>query len=280
MKRSTIPAVLTGAWLAAVGSGETITEGHLDTVPGSCCPLCGHAFRPGEKGHTNPSNGSVTFNDAPSMKGGCTDPVCDACIIIWGKRFLLNLSKTIATLQGMWSVASNNDRAHFLLNPPEPPFVFVVGLAKQQHLFWRTPVATSRDVFPIRVGPHAGFVRRKTIESAWRLTPDLLQLVADYETDGPAKRTAPAKPSKAASTAQPHPFIRLDRDLVHPQHGILKPNVRSFLSSPGAPPQMRVFDQLTALECWGLAAIYNASAISDTQPPPIATPAPATALAA
>lgn len=255
---------LTGSWIAAIATNQPLPPGTLSLLPGAHCPLCGYAFGPGEKGHANPTTGN-SFNDAPSMKGGAREPTCSACIATYGKLFTQTLSKTVMTVDGAWGFASNEDRAYWLLNPPSQPFVMVCGLATNQHLFWRTPVARSRDIYPLRVGPHVGFIRRRILERVIDVAPRVMAAVhALAEANKKGRR--PAKAGVAA-----HPYARLDRNFASTAHGTLKHAVRNFLASPEAAKEMAVLGEVNQLEAWALSSILNAPSIPAAPKAPIYT---------
>lgn len=275
----------TGSWLAAYASDEPIAAGMVKTRAGAACAACGHRFLPGELGHENLTQGSTTFNDAYSMCGRAADPICSACVATWNRRFLLDLSKCIVTTEGVWGIASNDDRAWFLRNPPKPPFVMVCGLAKQQHLYWRTPVCWSAELITLRVGTHVGTVRRQLVLDALPLGVQVLDK-ARAQAERRAAQSAAAggsvkprkasprtsTPARAAAGAVPHVFVRLDRELLSTSHLTLKASVRDYLASDEATAAERQLCELNPLEGWALAALANPKSPRSEPPPPLATP--------
>lgn len=273
----------TGSWLAAYASGEPIVAGMVKTREGAACAACGHRFLPGERGHENLTQGSTTFNDAYSMCGKAADPICSACAAIWNRRFLLDLSKCIVTTEGVWAIASNDDRAWFLRNPPKPPFVMVCGLAKQQHLYWRTPVCWSTELITLRVGTHVGTVRRQLVLDALPLGVQVLEkarafaerrAAQDAKAGGSVKqrRASKSTPARAATGAIPHVFVRLDRELLSTSHLTLKASVRDYLASDEATTAERQLGELNPIEGWALAALVNPKRSRSEPPVPLATP--------
>jgi CRISPR type IV-associated protein Csf1 len=262
---------LTGSWLAVHAAGDTpaVKPGTVPTDPEVPCPMCGYRFAGGECGHPNPTLHSQTFNDAPSMLGSAYSPICGACNLMSQKKYMQALGKAVAARGGLWSLASNESRAWWLLNPPTPPFVMVVANATQQHLYWRTPVATSQDVFPVRIGTHVGLVRRRALAQAKELTQSMLQLMASASGD-PARRARKRPP--AASRAR-HPFVSLDREMLDRQHGRLKAEALALLADSATPSAFRIFAELNPIECWALAAVANQKKPLSCAPAPIAVPA-------
>lgn len=268
---------LTGSWLAAHASGHALSPGLVPTRAEVPCPLCGYEFSKGELGHINPVRGSRTFNDAYSMRHTSDrDPVCSACLaMVSGNKFLQALSKAMATLDGLWPLAANADRAWWILDPPEPPFVMVVGTATQQHLYWRTPIAYSRDVFPIRVGSTVGYIRRPLLQRAVELIPTFLAAIDADRQQQPAYQKAKKSknPSQKFASKSSHPFVRLDRELKDGRHGQLKSTAVNVLASPDSPPEFACIAELNCVECWALAAIANNTKPLVSRPRPIALPA-------
>lgn len=271
----------TGSWLAAYASGASIPEGIVRTRPGMHCAACGHAFYEGELGHANPVSDSVTFNNGTSLLGRSSDPFCSACIATWGKQYLLNLSKCVVSEQGVFNFASNENLSWFLLNPPQPPFVMVFSLAKQQHTYWRTPVARSQEVFPIRVGSHVATIRRSLLAQAHQLG---LQALADASAwaaeraqagaqAGTRKRRGLAPRGHGPSK---HPYARLDRELIASEHGALKSDVQKYLASGQSPRHYNILAELNELELWALAAVANTAPKKAliAMPDPILRPKP------
>jgi CRISPR type IV-associated protein Csf1 len=50
----------------------------------------------------------------------------------------------------------------WLLEPPEPPFLFIVATSGQKHLIFRGKVGHSRDVYPVQFEEQSLFVERQT----------------------------------------------------------------------------------------------------------------------
>lgn len=268
-----LPSRLTGSWIAAIASGRDLHPGFLDTEPGTWCCFCGHAFAPGEKAHVNPLIDSQKFNDSHSMAGPGGGLVCDACaVVLPDQDFMLTYQKAYATLDGIFPLRKNRDIAHFLVQPPQPPFVVVWGLATQQHLFWRTPVALSNAIFPVRIGPTVGLIRREAVLSAWRIGHETYQRAIAFHE---ASRPPDAGPKKAkrgpAKTALSHPYLRLDRTLSSTLHGVLKPVVQRYLHAGPIKPGEQVLGELNAVEAWALAALFNLHEDHEAPPDPLTT---------
>lgn len=79
------------------------------------------------------------------------DVLCGDCDVLWSKDFLQKYSKSYATAEGVFKLASNLDIQAFILNPPPPPFVAIYNTRQQQHMIWRTPVCLSSQILIVRM---------------------------------------------------------------------------------------------------------------------------------
>lgn len=263
---------ITGSWVAAHACRVKLKPGTVDTQPGDACSACGHHFLPGERGHNNPAHGSLTFNDAYSLAGDASKPICSACETVMQGTFVAAYRNGVACADGIYAFSKNVDRTWFLLNPPEPPFIMAADMANSQHLFWRTPVGLSREVFPVRVGTHVGMIRRAVLQRAHEIGAEALRAAQQHaQQDDAAKKRG--RPKKEGAIASMHPFVRLDRDLQASKHGELKADVMSFIASGLAPREMNLLAELNAVELWALANVANTKpADAHTQRPPIFQP--------
>jgi CRISPR type IV-associated protein Csf1 len=247
---------ITGSWVAALAVRAALKPGDIETRAGQACPACGHVFLAGEGGHDNVTRGSVTFNDAYSMRGPPTDPICSACATVFSSSFLPAYPAGVACADGFFPFSSNAHRSWFLLNPPDGPFVMASRLAKQQHLFWRTPVALSRDIYPIRVGTHVGIIRRQLLQRVSEMSADVLAAAAAFDAES-APRSKRGRAPTPGAISSVHPYTRLDRDMESWRHGELKASVARYLASGKAPRDAHQLGELNALELWALSNIAN-----------------------
>lgn len=248
---------ITGSWMAALATRATLSAGTIQTHDGQTCAACGHRFLAGELGHENATHDSVTFNDAYSMRAPSTAPICSACAFVFSASFLTAYPAGVASADGFFPFSSNAHRTWFLLNPPEGPFVMASRLAKQQHLFWRTPVALNRDVYPVRVGTHVGTVRRKLLQRVSEMSTEVLQAAAAFEASEVSSRGKRGRPRTSIASVTTHPYSRLDRDLESWRHGEIKASVSRYLASGTAPRDAHLLAELNALELWALSNIAN-----------------------
>ena len=135
------------------------------------CIMCGAKLGPGDL--VNPilkDTFGDSFNNKLDMhrKG---DVLCGDCDALWSKDFLQKYSKTYATTEGVFKLASNLDVQAFILTPPRPPFVAIINTRQQQHMIWRTPVCLSPDILIVRMDDEILKVDRAKVlaaVSAWQ----------------------------------------------------------------------------------------------------------------
>lgn len=122
------------------------------------CALCQHEFMNGGY-HYKPSPKFNNFSDtSPS------DKFCKHCkVVTTGSQFILQNKCAVYTEKGVYSLNKDIDLAAFIFHPPEPPFVAVFGMIKQQHLVWRTPVSNSIELFSFRLGDYLYVVERQKV---------------------------------------------------------------------------------------------------------------------
>ncbi len=137
------------------------------------CIMCGARLKEGDA--VNPIENDTfgeSFNNKLDMheKG---DVVCGDCAALWQRDFLMKYSKTYATQDGVYKLASNEDIQAFILQPPQTPFVAVYNTRQQQHMIWRTPVCLSSDVLIVRLDDELLHIRRALLikaVGAWQRT--------------------------------------------------------------------------------------------------------------
>jgi len=117
-----------------------------EEVKDDTCWLCGgstyHIGVPTKKAIKN------TFTDHNLAKAPHSKAICKSCAFCLSYRELRNYS-ILATLN--WLM--HPDRAsikHWLLNPPEPPFVFCVAESGQKWLHIKADVAHDKYLFPVQ----------------------------------------------------------------------------------------------------------------------------------
>jgi CRISPR type IV-associated protein Csf1 len=136
------------------------------------CAMCAAKLKAGDLALPVGDHFGESFNNKLDMHHE-GDVLCGACKALWSKDFLQNNSKSYADASGVYSLASNDNIAAFVLTPPTVPFVAIYNTRKQQHMIWRTPVCYSDDVMIVRHDDELLYIRRDLALAgarAWRKT--------------------------------------------------------------------------------------------------------------
>lgn len=118
----------------------------------------------------------TTFGESFNNKLDMHEPgdvLCGDCAALWARDFLMKYSKSYATTEGVFKLASNEDIQAFILTPPAPPFVAVYNTRQQQHMIWRTPLCLSNAMLTLRLDDEILHIDRvKVIRAvgAWQRT--------------------------------------------------------------------------------------------------------------
>ncbi len=177
MKALTTPT--TFAW-AAVGLPAWVPPADLRGEPG-CCWLCGADCT------VNVWRRSAvikkTFTNHNQAKVIASDSLCEACAALsvketWGNYVAAHPEEELKTGHAMsWRSYSHvfSETGHasptrarwrdFLLNPPEPPFLFIITTSGQKHLIFRGRVSFDREYFPLLLEEEIIMVSRALFSS-------------------------------------------------------------------------------------------------------------------
>jgi CRISPR type IV-associated protein Csf1 len=150
----------------------------FDDQDGAVCLFCGTGIawrEPYEKVRFGRGFTDYASLAAPSSDVGC-----------WGchqarkteNGMLQVAAKAVYTSDGVLKSHSRVEQAYHLYHPPKGRFLWVNSISQNEHVVWRTPVALSRDRFPVRVGPTLIVVDRPRVFSAldyWRRAVKAIQ---------------------------------------------------------------------------------------------------------
>lgn len=209
------------------------------------CAMCGHSHVPGDL--VNPFSPEDSFTDYGLLRGRGSKVLCGWCAGVWNQEFTQKLLKTVACSEGIFPAASNNHIAYWLMNPPEGQWLWVQGDQKRQHIVWRAPVNTSREVFHVRFGENDLCLRRA-----------MLQPAVDA-----ARRLAKAASANRKGAPLKSPFTALSRDMDSNSNGTLRRDLY-LLADSGTPEAAQVKEDmalicsLTPGELWALTALLYA----------------------
>jgi len=129
------------------------------------CVWCGRQVSAGEPSNRFYDNG--TFMDWHSLSitnERQSETLCQDCRPLWSRIGQQKTTKAVISPAGVYPVKTLNAQAHFLMEPPEPPFLFALATTtNQMHIWWRTPVNHSRSVFAVQHGPRLIWCRRDRV---------------------------------------------------------------------------------------------------------------------
>lgn len=163
---------------------------NIEAVPGVVdeqytCDLCGvdfdtsgHTFKPGPK-----------FNNIDCLHG--SGVICQHCkVVTTGSLFILQNKCAVYSRDGVISLNKDIDLAAFVLSPPQPPFVAVYGMIKQQHLVWRSTISNSTEHFSFRMGDNEYLVDRQFVIALSRKYVSTLASINAYRKHTAKKPSA------------------------------------------------------------------------------------------
>ncbi|MBW2672560.1 MAG: hypothetical protein JRD89_03975 [Deltaproteobacteria bacterium] len=130
----------------AMGKVVEYTDVPLADVPDTRCWLCGGLT--GGRGQPVKKTIKDTFTDRDKARWPGSKSVCPGCAFCLSFMSLRNYS-ILATEAGLRH-PSRPEIRNFLLEPPEPPFVFCIAISGQRWLHFRAQVAYDRDGFPVQ----------------------------------------------------------------------------------------------------------------------------------
>jgi CRISPR type IV-associated protein Csf1 len=215
-------------------------------APGLCA-MCGTHYEHGES--VSPAVLPETFTDYSALRNQGGDHICGWCTAVMNRDFSQTHLKSVICAEGVFSAASNDHIAYWLMNPPAGAWLFVQGDQKVQHIIFRTPVNHSQDVFQVRLGETVVTIRRAMLAQGKEAANALAAVANDIRfRDG--KRGAALK----------SPFVSLSRDFDALSQGVLR---RELLVEAQEKPEVKrlvnIIQKLTAGELWGLTAVLYAT---------------------
>lgn len=218
------------------------------------CAMCGGLIDKDDPCTSGRGLFNDAFNNKSDLVQGATH-VCGWCFPLWEKDWLQKYSKTYASREGVFKLASNLDMARFLRFPPAAPFVAIQSTAQQQHLIWRAPVNYQHDVIMLRMGDELLSIRRNFLLDqalpAWR---SLCELVDRLDMKG-----------------LPAP---LDRELSRQGMGMVRTDVAEKAEAVGLSDAVSTLQKQTAGEWWALNVVrqFDAAEIESHSPVCLVTP--------
>lgn len=158
-------------------SGKTVTYCPIEHGPlsGSCF-LCGAE---NVTGYPVEQVIKATFTDANLAKAPWSNMVCDACTWAISYRELRNYS--IVATEDVLLHPSRQELRDILISPPTPPFLICVAESGQKWLHYKSAIAYSRELFPVRFEDLMVYVRPTQFASLIEIVENILQVFTKSE---------------------------------------------------------------------------------------------------
>jgi CRISPR type IV-associated protein Csf1 len=187
--------------------------GAIGPTPVSCV-TCGRAIRPGEQ--QSKFNPSSSFTLGPELCArDSSNFVCGYCVHLTNQDLMLKTQLVCITRSVIIPAARLAHKKWLLLNPPDPPFVFLQTDSQLPHMIWRTPLAVSRDFWYVRLGSRLLTVRLAVVRRALERFEGAI-----------ARFVRASKPKRVPR----HPFGSLDFELRDPFAWKIRSDIRPFLA--------------------------------------------------
>lgn len=200
------------------------------------CAACSEALN----GQGIPFKPRKSFGDSFLLAERDSNIVCAPCDALLTSTFATSkfTGSGAVSASGFNRLFSNEERFHFLVNPPEPPFAVAIITAQRQHVWWMAKTSYDKDLIPLQFGH-----RRLMIDRP--LAVDLALAIVDFEKNS------------AAEGRPTYIFKPLDRDLKSPGDGEMWPRFLRDQSEAAIALRKRL-SNITLGDLWALTQIRNA----------------------
>lgn len=164
------------------------------------CACCGRTIAKGDG--MDPFVEKDSFNNHRDLACPSSKHLCKYCAVVHekSKAFLGSMASCAFTNEGAFRIKSNDSLGWFLRNPPEPPYVMTIQVAKNNHIVWLAPVNLSSKFMLIQQGDSTLKVRFDQLNQAMEATRHLREV---------EKRVNPPKTEDAA---EKYPFLRSPKE--------------------------------------------------------------------
>mgnify|MGYP001401841917 CR=1 FL=1 len=219
----------------------------LETAEEDCnCGVCGVHIKKGDP--ADPMELPDTFTNNRDLADFSAPYRCHGCAaVMTDQRFQQKYSAHIFCEDGMFPANKKIHRGYWLMNPPKPPYLFILGVTKSQHVAWRAPINVSEDIILIRHGDDVLKIRKKQLHQAVNVTHEL-RVTAEKMA---IERGDPKKKIKDTQTLKPFTYSDLKGQRVNqsePQRWLMELIKESEDAAKLAEPLFT----LTPHECWAL----------------------------
>ena len=221
------------------------------------CALTGTLVPAGVEGLV-PWQAGVTFRDQYDIVDRQSSYVAQHTAAILERPYMQKYSKSVISPDGWFKFATTHDVAWFLLNPPTPPFVMIFGIAKMEHLLWRTPLSLSRELFFVRLGHRLLRINHARLLAIHATQASCVDAVNDW------CEAEQRKPINA-------PFLPIGRELNIATSGMVHPALLDAAEAGIQPAADYIaqFRELSSGELWALGRIHAARSLTLTAPEPL-----------
>lgn len=157
--------IISPSSLALAATGLAPAGSSVCKEAGLVCAVCGVPIEVGQPMDDLALPDSFTNYSSLAHPGGAHR--CGACTAVMGrKEFQVGMATGIFSSEGWFPIMLKEHRSWAFLTPPEPPFAICIQTGKQQHVVWRAPISTSRDIIFVRVGELVVRIRRPALLAA------------------------------------------------------------------------------------------------------------------
>lgn len=202
-------------------------------------------------------NNSGFTNDIDLINGD--NVACKYCAVFLGMTELRIGGNKIYSEAGAFNIKPDNDRGHFLLNPPKPPWVAVITNKSMfaQHLIWLTPPTIDNNLMVFRLGKQILKIPRK-------------RLLKSIKLCGQASRIIEKSGLTRKGKTFTHPYIRIDRDLDNLSHGQFLGVALKVAKTDEKMAEILAYLAENPLGVtWALATLVKAKALEEVSPQPV-----------
>ena len=223
-------------------------KGVAQATEDCCCSYCGRPVKTGEYGVHNPTKYLGLFMDdfdlaRPGQKWSCC--YCSPLATYEHGRVMQALMNTVVTNEGVYRIASLENRKYFLLNLPEPPWAMLIGEGKNDHLIWKAIPTIDNRYIQVCYSGESMVIRSNMLQKAIGWCQELTERLNEFN-------------AKAKKNAVDNPFVyfkgKINEDKYGAGFGLLRPGVYQM---DGVDELVANIHSLNRAEIWALGTILK-----------------------
>lgn len=222
---------------------------------GSICNRCGRTIEKGDPCALD--LGKKTFTDHYDLVENTGNETCQWCFTVNSKNIMMALGGTVVTSEGVFPFRSDANRAHFLLNPPEPPYLILVNSDKIcEHLSWKAPLNHTKRIMLAQLGSQVLEIRTDVLKEAFSKCKRLRKMFEEADPEGKVKALGAS------------PFTTLDRkSLKEMNHAQIQSRFLRFAKdNEEARSIIKYLTDLTLGEYWALSCLVKTKETEPVKP--------------